>query len=90
MAISGHRTRSVFDRSDIVNLTGLERSVDQVQEYIARPGTRTVVTLQTVTDRRELSQTRHNELPAESSIPRKCSILKAFLVGRWRLELQAR
>jgi Phage integrase family len=81
MAILGHRTRSVFDCYDIVSLTDLERSVDQVQDYIVRPATRTVVTLPTVTDRREPSQNRHNELPAESSIPEKVLDSESFFGG---------
>jgi integrase len=77
MAISGHRTRSIFDRYDIVSMTDLERSVDQMQEYIARPGARTVVTL----NRREPSQNRHNESPTESSIPETVQDSEGFLDG---------
>ncbi|MEO8341312.1 MAG: tyrosine-type recombinase/integrase [Nitrospirota bacterium] len=49
MAISGHKTRSVFDRYNIVNEADLEVAAGRLQEYIDREKATLAVTLAELT-----------------------------------------
>ena len=70
MAISGHKTRSVFDRYNIVNDADLEIAEGRLQDYIDREKVTLSVTLAELTGRAcETSTEETIEMSEEKLVP---------------------
>ena len=70
MAISGHKTRSVFDRYNIVNEADLEMAAGRLQEYINREKVTLSVTLGELTGGTSGASTQEvTEMSEEELVP---------------------
>ncbi len=70
MAISGHKTRSVFNRYNIVNEADLEVAAGRLQEYINREKVTLSVTLAELTESAsEVSTDQAVEMSEEKLVP---------------------
>jgi hypothetical protein len=70
MAISGHKTRSVFDRYNIVNEADLEMAAGRLQEYINREKVTLSVTLAELSGRASEASTEEViEMSGEKLVP---------------------